>query len=153
MTIHRIELLHYYSDLVTLVGKRSTCIRRAAGAVALDPRSRIIGVGYNGVPSGWPHCIDMPCEGAEDESGDTTRCVAVHAEQNLLLNCGDPKEITTILLSATPCKPCALLLSNLPNLDLIYYVERYPDEAGWDIIRQKGVSLRELPHPASWITP
>ena len=45
----------YFLEITKLVAKRSTCLRRAVGAILVKDK-RIIATGYNGVPRGLRHC-------------------------------------------------------------------------------------------------
>ena len=56
----RISWPTYFMSIATLVAERSTCLRRKVGAVAIR-NSRILATGYNGAPSGIPHCLDVGC--------------------------------------------------------------------------------------------
>ena len=68
--------------------------------------------GYNGVPSGFTHCLDVPCEGASAPSGtDLDKCFAVHAEVNAFLQLTSEDNLTAYL-STTPCFTCAKMLCN-----------------------------------------
>lgn len=77
----RIDWPEYYIDIAKAVSKRASCPRASAGAVVVGTDNRIISVGYNGAPAGYPHCID---EGCVIEDGHCAR--AVHAEQNVIVN-------------------------------------------------------------------
>ena len=50
----------YFLKLAFEVSKRSTCLRRAVGAIIVKDR-RILATGYNGVPSGLRHCEETGC--------------------------------------------------------------------------------------------
>ncbi|MBP1720620.1 MAG: CMP/dCMP deaminase zinc-binding, partial [Deltaproteobacteria bacterium] len=47
-------------DIVALVARRSTCLRREVGAVIVKDR-RLLTTGYNGAPSGLRHCLETGC--------------------------------------------------------------------------------------------
>ena len=133
-------------SLAGLVAERSTCPRRKTGAVAVDQYNRVISIGYNGQPRGFhrnpsfEHCIVNPCPGASDESGDTERCEAIHAETNVVLNCSDSFSITTIYLTDSPCFRCALVLANLPNLTRVVYGREYTDARGIAVLMKAGIA-------------
>ncbi len=149
-------------QMVDSLGELSTCPRKRAGAISVNRLKRITGYGFNGVPSGFPHCTDYPCPGANDPPGDTRRCLAIHCEQNLFLN--TTGEIHVLYLTASPCKVCALMLANILSLRAprvastqsvsgitapgvwrgivtpgILYKETYSDPLGLSILRQAGV--------------
>ena len=140
----RISLESWYLLLLDAVAQRSTCVRRKASAIAFDQYGRIIGIGYNGVPRGFPHCIDFPCEGAQDPPGDTTRCMAIHAEVNCVMNSKAPEDIAIMACSALPCFKCALVMANLPNLKKVYYAEDYADMQGGLVLAQANIQVIPL---------
>lgn len=128
----------------TLIGSyalRGTCVRRQAGAVGLDQYNRVIGLGMNGVPRGITHCTEAPCVGATDPAGNTENCMAIHAEINMITNSQDPVAITKVYVSTTPCKGCALVLANLPNLKLVKALIKYADERGIEILEAAGIKV------------
>lgn len=151
----------YFLAMLSLVASRSTCQRRAVGAIIIDEQRHILATGYNGVPRGFLHCgefikaedreslrhfghtlNDLECEGASDTSGDTRRCLAVHAEANALLQCIDVSRAHTLYCSATPCWECAKLICNTP-IRRVVATQEYP--TGLEILRAAGVSVEIIP--------
>lgn len=130
-------------EVLQSYAKRGTCNRRQAGALALDKYNRIIGLGMNGVPRGYPHCTEWPCPGAQDPSGDTSRCMAIHAEVNMVMNAiSSPTRIVKVYTTVTPCRNCALVLANLPNLGEVRSWEEYKDTTGWELLKSAGVDCQ-----------
>ena len=56
----RVSWKDYFMGIAVSVSGRSTCLRRKVGAVAVAD-ARILATGYNGAPSGVPHCLDVGC--------------------------------------------------------------------------------------------
>src|SRR5579875_2687732 len=50
----------YFMTIARQVSERSTCPRAKVGAVIVRERN-ILATGYNGAPSGFPHCTDVGC--------------------------------------------------------------------------------------------
>ena len=50
----------YFMNITNLVAERSTCTRRAVGAVFVKEK-RILSTGYSGAPSGLIHCLAVDC--------------------------------------------------------------------------------------------
>jgi len=98
-------------DIAYVLSQRATCSKLAVGAVLVDEFNRIIGSGYNGTPHNFPHCTDIDCGGATLPSG-SDRCMAVHAEQNALLNCSDIHRISALYVTHPPCLRCTKELLN-----------------------------------------
>lgn len=109
----RVSLDDYFLKMLDLVASRSTCARRAVAAIITDGDGHILSTGYNGVPAGLPHCVDVPCPGADRPSGvDLDLCEAIHAEQNALLQCHRLDLARVLYCSVVPCYPCAKLIAN-----------------------------------------
>ncbi|MCK4727749.1 MAG: cytidine deaminase, partial [Desulfobacterales bacterium] len=73
----------YFMDIASLVARRSTCRRRRVGAIVVRDK-RILATGYNGAPTGLPHCLDIGClrEELGVASGERHElCRGLHAEQ------------------------------------------------------------------------
>lgn len=141
MRTSRISKPDWHKALLEALAERSTCVRRKAAAIAFDKYERIVGMGYNGVPRGFSHCTDVPCEGAHDPPGDTSRCMAIHSEINCITNSHNPVDIVTMVCSATPCFNCGLVMANLPNLEVVYFLEEYADKKGIWVLSEAGVKV------------
>lgn len=85
----RADKINYYLDIAEVVLERSTCIRRHFGAVVVND-DRVLSTGYNGSVRDAPNCCDKNhCVRNEMNYGSGVGyeyCVAVHAEQNAILN-------------------------------------------------------------------
>lgn len=130
----------YFLELLDLVARRSTCARRAVGAIITDTDGHVLSTGYNGVPRLARHCIDVPCAGATDPSGDTSRCAAVHAEANALLQCRDLRSAFTLYVSCEPCYQCAKLIANTLIVQIVCR-EEYADERGRELFATSGIKM------------
>ena len=121
-----------YMSMAHILSMRSTCARRAVGCILADKHGAILGLGYNGVPSGWDHCIEVHCGGQDLPTGEgLSRCWAIHAEQNALLRCKDPTAIDMAVVTTMPCIHCQKLLLNTP-CKTIYYSLPYVGPKVWN---------------------
>lgn len=129
----------FFLKMAHLVATRGTCLRRQVGAVAVNSRRHVVATGYNGVPSGFSHCVEgHPCPGAQAASGtDLDRCLATHAEVNLLAQCADVWAIDTVYLTCSPCFSCvkALVTSGCQRL---VFAQEYPHPRARDIWETAG---------------
>ena len=128
----------YFSYISLLVSQRSTCKRLHVGAVFTN-HGDIVSSGYNGSPTGQPHCLDVGCL---MEDGHCIRCI--HAEQNAIIQLGHNYDYDDLELYVTdfPCKVCAKMLCNLP-LKKIHFVRDYrsDDEYTLDLYKRAGIQL------------
>jgi len=124
--------------MLKLVASRSTCARRAVGAIITDKEGHVLSTGYNGVARNFDHCTDLPCPGILDQAGNTSNCMAIHAEQNALLQCLDLNRAHTIYCSCIPCFTCAKMICNT-NIEVIICQEPYADANGFKTLLQAGL--------------
>ena len=107
----------YFMEIAHMVATRSTCLRRAVGAVLIKEK-RILTTGYNGAPSGLAHCEEVGClrELQQVPSGQRHElCRGLHAEQNAILQAalyGVPIAGATLYCTTILCSLCKKMLIN-----------------------------------------
>lgn len=127
------QRVEYFLDIARRVSQLATCPRRKVGCVLVDRHQHIMATGYNGVPSGIQHCTDDPCPGAKFPSGQgLEHCLAIHAEQNALLQCSDVTRIDTVYCTTQPCLTCTKLLLNT-SAHRVIFSEPHGDPRGADL--------------------
>lgn len=138
----------YFMDITNLVAKRSTCRRRSVGAVLVKDK-RILATGYNGAPSGMPHCLDIGClrEELGVASGERHElCRGIHAEQNAIIQAalhGVSIRGATLFCTTLPCLICAKMVINA-GIRTIYYQVGYADPLSEDMLKAAGVKTVRL---------
>lgn len=115
----------YYLGIARAVALRSTCLRKAYGAIIVK-NDHIIATGYNNPPRGEVHCaVCTKCDSGKDMATFET-CPAVHAEMNCIINVSrndmigadlylagyDVKTGEPIECEAWPCEICLRLIKN-----------------------------------------
>ncbi|MEO1783882.1 cytidine/deoxycytidylate deaminase family protein [Thermodesulfobium sp. 4217-1] len=128
----------YFMQIANLVATRSTCIRRKVGAVIVKDK-RILSTGYNGVPSGLQHCLDIGClrDKLKIPSGERQElCRGLHAEQNAIIQgamYGVSLMGSVIYVTNQPCITCAKMLIQ-SGIIKIYYQGDYPDPLSLEML-------------------
>lgn len=108
----RLDKDEYFLQIAKTVAQRSTCPRRQVGCVLVDSQNHIVATGYNGVPTGFAHCIDSPCPGAQYPTGEGLElCEAIHAEVNAFLQLRSDDELTAYM-TVLPCFTCGKMFAN-----------------------------------------
>jgi dCMP deaminase len=131
------------------VARRSTCLRRQVGAILVVNR-RILATGYNGAPSGLPHCSETGClrERMRVPSGERHElCRGLHAEQNAMLQAarhGVRIEGATLYTTHHPCSMCAKMAINA-GVGRVVCREDYPDDLGRELLAKSRVVVEVLP--------
>lgn len=138
----------YFLEIIELIKKRSTCIRRQVGAIIVKDK-RILATGYNGAPTGCRHCLDIGC--LRDElkipSGERHElCRAVHAEQNAIAQAaqhGTSVAGATLYVTHQPCSMCAKMIINAGIIRIIYKGD-YPDGLSLELLDEAGIELIKI---------
>ena len=136
----------YFMQVTRVVGTRSTCLRRQLGAVIVKDK-RILSTGYNGVPSGLAHCLDVGCLRQQQgiPSGERFElCRGLHAEQNAIIQAayhGVSIQGAIIYSQAQPCVTCAKMIIN-SGITKIIYEQEYPDALSRQLLEEAGVEMK-----------
>lgn len=146
--MERVSWDEYFLELARTTASRATCSRRKHGAVIVKGR-RIVATGYNGGPSGYPHCDEGACPRAMSDAAqgsDYERCIAIHAEANaLLFSSPEERDGASLFCTGAPCFGCAKLIANSGVAEVVASGGRYE---GWDqtrdFLRRSGVRVRLL---------
>jgi dCMP deaminase len=135
-------------DIACLVARRSTCRRRQVGAVVVRDK-RILATGYNGAPTGLPHCLDIGClrEELGIASGERHElCRGLHAEQNVIIQAayhGVSIKDATLYCTNLPCSICSKMLINA-GIRAIKYKEGYADTMAEEMLAAARVRLTQI---------
>ena len=133
----------YFMELARIASRRTTCTRRKVGCV-LERGRRVLATGYNGSPSGAPHCTDAGCRREGLQSGERLDlCRAVHAEANAVAQAarhGVSLEGATAHVTCQPCAGCARLLAQA-GIVRIVWAEGYPAPDAVAVLEESGLAV------------
>jgi dCMP deaminase len=138
----------YFMSIACQVATRSTCLRRQVGCLIVLEK-RIVATGYNGAPSGLPHCAEVGCIRERDKVAAGERhelCRGLHAEQNAIIQAA--MHGTAVLGGSifTTHKPCVLCTKMLINAGVyrVYYREGYEDRLADEMAREAEMTFQCL---------
>lgn len=132
-------------ELAAVWAKRATCARRKVGCVLVDADGHELSTGYNGPASGQAHCTETPCPGVAFKSGEgLDSCEAIHAEQNAIAFCPDPRRVHTCYTTVSPCVSCLKLLLNTSCRRLVF-AEEYPHSSAKELWLRAGREWLYMP--------
>ena len=138
----------YFMSIAQLVATRSTCLRRAVGAVLVKDK-RILATGYNGAPTGIRHCIETGClrERLQVKPGEKHElCRGLHAEQNVIIQAayyGVMTQGTTLYSTHKPCIICSKMIINA-GIKKIVFLDGYPDALADEMLAEANIELERL---------
>ena len=153
-----------YFDIAEAVSKASHCLSWKAGCIIVKDK-QIVSTGYNGPPSGYPHCgansitnVDpslmytCPRHRMGYRSGEGLEyCPASHAEANAIVQAarhGIQIEggILYCFFNLVPCRECAKLIVNsgIKEVVLLNPISDYPQAgiSGREILTNCGIKIR-----------
>lgn len=157
-----------FMEMAEVLAKLGTCPRKAVGAIIVRD-GRAISWGYNGAPSGLPHCEDnhhgwqlKPEHAAELDPADVADMEeeqirnfgcrnATHAEANALAFAarqGISTDGGELFVTVSPCDVCSKLLI-AAGIRRVYYREEYRDPAGIELLRLANIGAVHLDKPMS----
>ena len=136
----------YFMGLAHLSAKRSKDPSTQVGAVIVDQNKKIVGIGYNGLPTGLSD-DEFPW----DREGDFLKskyAYVVHAELNAILNSITDLDSCSLYVSLFPCNECAKAIIQSGIKEIVYEDDKYAYtdsvKASKAMLRAAGVSLRQL---------
>ena len=141
----------YFMSVALLSAQRSKDPNTQVGACIVNRQKRIVGVGYNGFPTG---CSDeaLPWH-REGDFLDTKSPYVCHAELNAVLN-SVPGNLAgcSIYTALFPCNECAKVIIQSGIREVVYLSDKYAETDSFRAARrlfdQAGVVCRQLT-PAS----
>lgn len=132
------------TELILLIANKSDCLRRKVGAL-LRKDGRVLTIAYNRMPDCYNPCDK--CARDNYESGSRLDlCLAVHAEEQLIINCALNKvspEGSDLFVTCLPCHLCAKKIINA-KIKNIYYIEKYNDSISEQMFDKAGINLYKI---------
>ena len=133
-----------YLRIAREISTWTSCLRRGVGCV-ITKDHRIVATGYNGAPSGMMNCRELGyCLRQLAKSGDSLdQCLAIHAEQNALIQAsklGASVKGGEVFVTTKPCTTCMKLIAQA-GIRRVYCFEDYPNKLSQRIADEVGVEV------------
>ena len=123
----------------------SSAVRLKVGCVVVKDNT-IIGIGYNGMPSGWNNNCEDEITIEEDEKfikGLKTKPEVLHAETNALAKIArstNSSDGASMFITHAPCLDCAKLVYQ-SGIKSVYYRNSYKNTDGIDFLNKCNVEV------------
>ena len=124
VNIMHISWEEYFMGVALLSAKRSKDPSTQVGACVVNEDNRIIGIGYNGFPTGCSDA-DFPWGKSSENQLETKYPYVVHAEPNAILNCTSSLKGATLYVTLFPCNECAKLIIQSGIKKVVYMSDKY----------------------------
>tara|TARA_R110000751_G_scaffold122357_2_gene222989 strand:- start:76 stop:519 length:444 start_codon:yes stop_codon:yes gene_type:complete len=138
------KFIDYFMSMAELTASLSYAKRLQVGALIVKG-NRIVGTGYNGMPTDWDNvCEEVvpPNEWVEFEQLKTKPEV-LHAETNAIAKVAqstESSEGSTMFCTHAPCVDCAKLIYQ-SGIATLYFKHEYRDDAGLKFLKLSGVNV------------
>ena len=124
--------------------KLSSAKRLQVGCVVVKDNT-IIGIGYNGMPSGWSNDCEHMVQLSDDTIGLKTKPEVLHAETNALAKIArstNSSEGASIFVTHAPCLDCAKLIYQ-SGIKSVFYRNSYRDENGINFLKECNLEVKK----------
>ena len=124
----------------------SSAKRLQVGCVIVKDNT-IIGIGYNGMPSGWDNNCEVEIH--EEDLGNSylkTRPEVLHAETNAISKVAKSTNSTDgadMFITHAPCLECAKLIHQA-GIKNIWFDKHYRDESGINFLQKCNIGVNHV---------
>jgi dCMP deaminase len=124
-------------QMAELTASLSYAKRLQVGALIVKG-NRIVGTGYNGMPTDWENDCEFEVDGELK-----TKQEVLHAETNAIAKVAqstESSEGSTMFCTHAPCVDCAKLIYQ-SGIATLYFKHEYRDDAGIKFLKLSGVNV------------
>jgi len=144
------KMINAHMKVAETYAKLSSARRLQVGCVVVK-NDTIIGIGYNGMPSGWVNdCeyIETPTLPYIQGDGPTlrTKPEVIHAEINAISKIArstNSSEGSTMFITHAPCIECAKALYQ-SGIKYVFYNQTYRTTEGIDFLKKAGILINKV---------
>lgn len=131
------KFIDYFMQMAELTATLSYAKRLQVGALIVKG-NRIVGTGYNGMPTDWENDCEIEIDGELK-----TKQEVLHAETNAIAKVAQSTETSegsTMFCTHAPCVDCAKLIYQ-SGIATLYFKHEYRDDAGLKFLKLSGVNV------------
>jgi dCMP deaminase len=125
--------------------KLSSAKRLQVGCVIIKDDT-IIGIGYNGMPSGWNNNCEDTIQHSDDTTTTKTKPEVLHAETNAVAKVAKSTNSTDgadIFVTHAPCIECAKLIHQ-SGIKRLFYRDTYKNDDGLNFLNQCNIEVNHV---------
>lgn len=136
----------YFMMAAKLIAVMATCPKLRVGTVIVKNK-RIVASGFNGAPTGQPHCTEVGCMTFEGEGTSCRR--VIHSEHNAVLQNSRDIQGGSLYTPYLPCIDCMKPIIASGISEVVYEKEYNGHKPKYRISKelalQAGIKLRRIP--------
>ena len=138
----------FYMEFAKHSASKSKDPKTKVGSCLVNDK-RLLSIGYNGAPRGFPDHI-IPKDSDSDILSENKNSYMVHSELNSILNYGGSLQDlqgATLYVTISPCHECAKVIIQV-GIKRVVYLEEYHRSKTWEmsklLFKLAGVQLEKL---------
>ena len=123
-------------EMAKVVSKRSYCNKAKVGCIVVK-NDNIIGIGYNGTPSGFENICEI---------NNKTKPEVLHAESNAIMKIAKSNNSSLnadLYCTLSPCVECAKLIIQA-GIKNVFYIEKYKKIEGLKLLNKAKVKTLQI---------
>jgi dCMP deaminase len=130
-----------FMNIAIEISTLSRAERRKVGCIIVK-EGNIIGLGFNGTPSGFDNC----CEYLDEDNTLVTKPEVLHAESNALMKACTSTQSTKdadLYVTCEPCIECSKLIIQA-KIKRVFYHESYRKHEGLELLRRTDIEVIQI---------
>jgi dCMP deaminase len=140
------KMIEAHMKVAETYAQQSYAQRLQVGCIIVKSDT-VIGIGYNGMPSGWHNnCEYTLYDDLGNNKGLKTRPEVLHAESNALMKVAkstNSSDGASLFVTHAPCIDCAKLIHQA-GIREVFYRNSYRDEVGIYFLQQCNIKVTKL---------
>jgi dCMP deaminase len=123
----------------------SSAVRLQVGCVVVKDNT-IIGIGYNGMPSGWDNTCEWTVDDAKGYDTGKSKPEVLHAETNAIAKIArstNSSEGAALFVTHAPCLDCAKIIHQA-GINSVYYRNTYRSTDGIDFLEKCNINVKKV---------
>ena len=140
------KFIRAHMKVAEVYAQLSSAERLKVGAVIVK-EDTIIGIGYNGMPSGWTNkCEEKIWNEHDGDYTIKTKPEVIHAESNAISKVAKSTNSTEgayLFVTHAPCIHCAKLIHQ-SGITRVFYKEEYRDDSGIKFLEKCNVKVMKI---------
>ena len=139
------KFIDAHMKVAEVYAELSSAKRLHVGCVIVK-NDTIIGIGYNGMPSGWTNECENIVQHSDDTVTTVTKDEVIHAEANAIIKLardGESGYGSSLFCTHAPCIHCAKLIHGA-GIEHVYFRHAYRDEHGIDFLENCKIRVEKV---------
>ena len=141
------KFLNAHMEAAGVYARLSSAKRLKVGCVIVK-NDTIIGIGYNGMPSGWDNVCEYEVyeEDLSSKPRLVTKSEVLHAETNALAKVArstNSTEDADMFVTCAPCLDCAKLIHQ-SGIKRVFYNHTYRSDDGLEFLKECGIETQQM---------